>query len=94
MSATFDVRGTSTLQERKLFALRGVIRTGMVHTGMRASLQELEEAFTEPVHAVEHLPTDDGGGQELALLFSYSGPGTLDAWRSLAWEGRTLTLHW
>lgn len=95
MAARFDVHGTATLRARKLFALTGEIRSGMVRTGMRASLEDSAEEFSERVHGVEHLETgDDGAGPELAVLFSYARRETLEAWCSVDWEGRALTLHW
>ena len=95
MAAVFDVSGTSILEDRKLFAVKGVIRSGMVRTGMDASLEEAGEAFSEPVHGVEHLePTGDDGGHELALLFCYGSREKLESWRFLPWEGRSLSLSW
>lgn len=95
MAATFDVRGTSVLEDRKLFALEGAIRSGMVRTGMRASLPDAAETFSEPVHAVEHLASgDDEAGPVLAILVSYGSREKLDAWRAVDWEGRTLALRW
>lgn len=93
MPASFEVRSAFALRERGLFALSGVIRDGMVQTGMLASLVDADEGegFEERVHGVEFglLP----GGEELpTLTFHYRDPAKLERWMALAWSGRTLAL--
>lgn len=93
MSARFEVHRAQNLKDRYLFALSGVIREGMVHIGMDASLEgEGDGPFKGTVHSVEYL--EPNGDAEPALTFHYRDPRKIERWESIDWEGKELHLEW
>lgn len=96
MAARFEVHRAFPLESRGLFVLAGVIAEGMVHVGMRATLEGGEAAFDAKVHGVEFIDRVDGDprGSEPTLTFSYSDPEKLARWQAIDWEGKVLRLGW
>lgn len=110
MTAEFEVHHAFRIEDRSLFGLSGTLVSGMVQTGMQASLEGDPEAFDARVHTVEfRAPTGRGkeeagtsaeGGSpeasasEPALLFYYSRPEKLERWEAIEWPGRRLWLSW
>ena len=94
MAARFEVHQAVNLENRYLFGLIGVIEEGMVHTGMRASLEDEETAsiFHGRVHGVEFHEKD--GVTEPTLTFHYRDPEKLRRWESIDWSGRKIRLEW
>lgn len=94
MAARFEVHRAVNLKDRYLFALSGVIKEGMVHTGMEASLEDEEDTdkFEGKVHGVEFLPSDDI--PEPTLTFHYRDPEKIKRWESINWEGKKISLEW
>jgi hypothetical protein len=68
----------------------------MVEVGMEARVPGEEVGFSGRVHSVEFLdPSNPGaGGDEPALLFSYSRPEKLATWEEVDWPGKVLELSW
>jgi len=96
MTTRFEVHGSFALEARALFVLSGVITEGMVQTGMRATLEGDEDAFTAKVHGVEFLDVAEGAGGtgEPSITFSYSDSEKLARWQAIDWASRTLKLEW
>lgn len=94
MAARFEVHQAVNLRDRYLFGLRGVIREGMVHTGMEASLddEDADSVFKGRVHGVEFIEED--GVSEPTLTFHYRDPEKAQRWESIDWEGRRVRLEW
>jgi len=94
MAARFEVHRAINLKDRYLFGLSGVIKEGMVHTGMKASLEDDEDAgkFEGKVHGVNFLPSEDV--PEPTLTFHYRDPEKIKRWESIDWEGKNIHLEW
>ncbi len=93
MTARFEVHKAVNLRDRYLFGLVGVIREGMVHTGMEAHLEDEDgEKFEGRVHGVEFMGVD--GTPEPTLTFHYRDPEKIRRWESIDWEGKEVRLEW
>ena len=91
MASSFEVHQVFELRERGLFAVSGVIRAGMVETGMYATLGNGAPEFRERIHSIEYLDRPGVLGSP-SLTFHYRDPAKLKRWMALIWAGQTLTL--
>ncbi len=96
MSARFEVQRALALPDRELLALAGTVREGTASAGMTARLEDEEQAFEHPVHAVEFLGEEAGapGPSSPCLTFHARDAARLAEWLAIEWEGRVLELTW
>ena len=97
MPARFRILEAFDLPDRGLWVAAGTVEDGNPQTGMSARFEDDDDpSFAEPVHGVELVdpPGDESADAYPALTFHYRDDDKLEAYRSLAWEGRTLLLEW